>query len=166
MRTKEVRPLEGNAESDLKIAATRAKVITALYLNPRRPSIASGVWPRRGKTGSINKDRVPGLRRLAVEDGEWKEAMRAVSGSIQAVSSKTYMRFYERTAGGGYKRIPPDAAGEGRYKELYGIITLHGERIVKLETPHEAILKSLDEIKTDLKTGFADIRKELKELRK
>jgi hypothetical protein len=58
------------------------------------------------------------------------------------------------------------AAGEGRYKELYGIITLHGERIVKLETSHEAVLKSLDEIKTNLRTGFADIREELKELRK
>jgi hypothetical protein len=64
-------------------------------------------------------------------------------------------------------RVDEDrAAGEGRYKELYGIIAKHGERIVKLETSHEAVLKSLDEIKTDLKTGFGDIRKELKELRK
>jgi hypothetical protein len=62
------------------------------------------------KTGNINKDRVLGLRRLAIEDGEWKEAMQAISDSIQVVSSKTYMRFYERTADGEYKHIPLDVA--------------------------------------------------------
>jgi hypothetical protein len=39
-----------------------------------------------------------------------KEAVRAVSDSIRVVSSTTYMRFYERTADGEYKRIPPDVA--------------------------------------------------------
>jgi hypothetical protein len=62
------------------------------------------------KTGNINKDRVLGLRRLAIDDAEWKEAMTAITDSIQVVSSKTYMRFYERRDDGSYSQIPLDVA--------------------------------------------------------
>jgi len=65
------------------------------------------------------------------------------------------------------KRAAEDrAAGEGNYKELYGLISQHGERITKLETSHTAVLESLDEIKSDIKAGLRDVRDELKELRK
>lgn len=65
------------------------------------------------------------------------------------------------------KRAAEDrAAGEGHYKELYGIINIHSERIAALETSHTAVLKSLDEIKSDINIGFRDVRAELKELRK
>ena len=62
------------------------------------------------KTGNINKDRVLGLRRLKIEDREWQEAMQAISDSIQVVSSKTYIRFYQRNESGGYDQIPLDVA--------------------------------------------------------
>ena len=65
------------------------------------------------------------------------------------------------------KRADEDrAAGEGRYKELYGIINTHGERIAKLETSHTAVLKMLDEIKASLNLGLKDIREELKDLKR
>jgi hypothetical protein len=48
-------------------------------------------------TRRVGRSARHSLRRLAVEYGLWKEAMRAASDSIQVVSSKTYMRFYERT---------------------------------------------------------------------
>ena len=65
------------------------------------------------------------------------------------------------------KRAEEDrAAGDGRYKELYGIINIHAERIAKLETSHAAVMKMLDEIKESLATGFKDVRDELKDLKK
>ncbi|MDR0709966.1 MAG: hypothetical protein LBF77_07865 [Spirochaetaceae bacterium] len=65
------------------------------------------------------------------------------------------------------KRAEEDrASGEGHYRELYGIINNHGERIKAVETTQKAIDKSLEEIKSDIKTGFAEMKTELKELRK
>ena len=58
------------------------------------------------------------------------------------------------------------AAGEGKYKELYGIINFHGERIAKLETSHAAVMKSLDELKTDLRIGLKEIRDDIKDLKR
>jgi hypothetical protein len=65
------------------------------------------------------------------------------------------------------KRAEEDrASGEGHYRELYGIINSHGERIKAVETTQRAIDKSLEEIKSDIKTGFSEMKTELKELRK
>jgi hypothetical protein len=64
------------------------------------------------------------------------------------------------------KRAEDDRSrGDGQYKEIYGVLTAHAERISALETSQSAITKTLDEIKTDLNGGFKDIRNELKELR-
>ncbi|MDR0556654.1 MAG: DUF3164 family protein, partial [Treponema sp.] len=62
------------------------------------------------KQGNINKNRILGLRRLAIEDAEWREAMRAISDSVQVASTKTYLRFYERREDGSYEQIPLDIA--------------------------------------------------------
>jgi hypothetical protein len=62
------------------------------------------------KQGNINKNRILGLRRLAIEDAEWQEAMKAITDSIQVMSTKTYIRFYERQRDGSYTRIPLDIA--------------------------------------------------------
>ena len=62
------------------------------------------------KTGKINKDRVLGLRRLEIKDDEWNEAMQAITDSIQVVSSKSYIRFYERNDDGSYSQIPLNVA--------------------------------------------------------
>jgi hypothetical protein len=62
------------------------------------------------KQGDINKNRRLGLRRLAIEDAEWREAMRAISDSVQVASTKTYPRFYKRQEDRGYRQIPLDVA--------------------------------------------------------
>jgi hypothetical protein len=62
------------------------------------------------KAGKINTERVLGLRRLEIHDAEWEKAMDAITESIQVISSKTYMRFYERTESGAYSQIPLDVA--------------------------------------------------------
>ncbi len=48
------------------------------------------------KTGKINTDRVLALRQLEIKDEEWQSAMRAIADSIQTLSSKSYIRYYER----------------------------------------------------------------------
>lgn len=63
-----------------------------------------------GKTGLVSTSRVLGLRRLKITDPTWKKAMDAITESMQVVSSKTYMRFYQRQADGSYQQIPLDVA--------------------------------------------------------
>lgn len=48
------------------------------------------------KTGQINTGRVLALRQLDIVDDEWLLAMKAIADSIQILSSKPYVRFYER----------------------------------------------------------------------
>jgi hypothetical protein len=55
--------------------------------------------------------------------------------------------------------------GDGRYKELYGIIGAHGERISKLEISQEQIFKMLDKLDATVSVGFRDLRQDVKELR-
>jgi len=62
------------------------------------------------KTGRINTARVLGLRRLAIEDPDWKKAMQAISDSIQVSGSKQYLRIYERGENGEYVHVPLDMA--------------------------------------------------------
>jgi hypothetical protein len=57
------------------------------------------------------------------------------------------------------------ARGDARYKELYGIIGTHGERIGKLEVSQEQIFKMLDKLEAMVSGGFHDVRQDMKELR-
>ena len=49
-----------------------------------------------GKSGNLNKNRILGLRRLDIKDERWKQAMVAISDSIQVSDSKQYIRIYRR----------------------------------------------------------------------
>lgn len=51
---------------------------------------------RVDKQGKISTGKVLGLRRLNIDTSDWKEAMRAISDSVQVVGSKSYIRIYER----------------------------------------------------------------------
>lgn len=46
--------------------------------------------------GKFNLRRIMGLRRLEINDPDWKQAMDAISDSLQVIGSKRYMRVYER----------------------------------------------------------------------
>jgi len=48
------------------------------------------------KEGKLNHGRILSLRRLDIQDKRWKQAMFAISDSVQVVGTKTYVRFYER----------------------------------------------------------------------
>jgi hypothetical protein len=65
------------------------------------------------KTGNLNKSRIFGLLRLkGITDPKWLSAMDALKDSIQVVSSKRYMRLYQRIGDEGkYQQISLDMAG-------------------------------------------------------
>jgi hypothetical protein len=64
------------------------------------------------------------------------------------------------------KRAEEDRSrGDGQYKELYGIIGIHSERIGKLEMSQEQIFKLLDKLDSTVSGGFRDVRQDMKELR-
>ncbi|KAF7787165.1 hypothetical protein PRUB_a4037 [Pseudoalteromonas rubra] len=58
--------------------------------------------------GNYNKARIMALRkyRMASDSDDWSAAMRALDDAIILSSTKTYVRFYERNAQGGWIQIP------------------------------------------------------------
>mgnify|MGYP002655672087 FL=1 len=62
------------------------------------------------KEGKINIRRVLSLRSLSIVDDKWQRAMQAISDATQVISSKEYMRFYERDEYGKYQQISLDFA--------------------------------------------------------
>jgi hypothetical protein len=62
------------------------------------------------KTGKISTARVLGLRRLDIQDADWKKAMTAITESLQITGTKQYLRVYERDDNGEYQMIPLDVA--------------------------------------------------------
>ena len=62
------------------------------------------------KAGNINTARILGLRRLDINDPEWKRAMDAITDSIQVSGSKEYLRVYTKQANGEYRQVPLDVA--------------------------------------------------------
>lgn len=64
------------------------------------------------KEGNISTGRILGLRRLEISDPKWKQAMEALSDSIQVQCSTSYIRVYERIGNTDkYQQIPLDVAG-------------------------------------------------------
>jgi len=61
---------------------------------------------RQDKQGHLSADRILGLQRLDIKDARWLQAMQAIKDSVQVVSTRTYLRFYRRTADGTYTHIP------------------------------------------------------------
>lgn len=47
------------------------------------------------KVGRIDTHRVLALRRLDIDDEDWKRAMDAISDAVRVSGSKTYVRFYQ-----------------------------------------------------------------------
>ena len=63
---------------------------------------------RVNKGGHVDVNQVLSLRKLEIQDVEWKEAMKAIADAITVVGKAEYIRFYEKTDNGGYKAIVID----------------------------------------------------------
>jgi hypothetical protein len=124
--------------------------------------IAVGVIKGKiAQNAEVNKTQAAQLEQCASRTDLNTVAVRADEQLTSAIKRSDEMLELMR------KRAEEDrASGEGRYRELYGILNSHGERIKAVETTQKAIDKSLEEIKSDIKTGFAEMKTELKELRK
>jgi Protein of unknown function (DUF3164) len=46
--------------------------------------------------GRINRSALFALRRLAIDDDQWRAAMQAIGDAIRVIGSKEYVRFYKR----------------------------------------------------------------------
>lgn len=63
------------------------------------------------KRGKIDTGRVLGLRRLEIEDTDWRRAMDAISDAVRVTGAKTYVRVYRRDPKSEMKKaIPLDLA--------------------------------------------------------
>ena len=60
--------------------------------------------------GKVSTSRVLQLRTIKIEDEKWLQAMEAIADSMKTVSSKSYIRFYERLPNGAYQPIALDVA--------------------------------------------------------
>lgn len=48
------------------------------------------------KQGKISRERVLGLKKLNIDEPRWKQAMQAITDSLQVSGRKGYLTFYER----------------------------------------------------------------------
>ncbi|MGX9522467.1 DUF3164 family protein [Vibrio mediterranei] len=62
------------------------------------------------KEGNLNTGRILSLRKHAIEDARWQQAMTAIGDSILVASSKPYIRFKERDSSGKMVNVPLDIA--------------------------------------------------------
>ena len=62
------------------------------------------------REGRLSAGRILGLRRIKVDDPRWREAMEAISDSVQIVGNKPYVRVYERGEDGKFVAISMDMA--------------------------------------------------------
>ncbi|MGL4675065.1 MAG: DUF3164 family protein, partial [Wohlfahrtiimonas sp.] len=62
------------------------------------------------RQGNLSTYRILALKRYNIKHEKWKEAMEAISDSIQVIGSKAYIRVYELQGDGSYKILPLDFA--------------------------------------------------------
>lgn len=65
---------------------------------------------RVNKQGRIDINQVLGLRKLTIDDPQWREAMQAIADAITVVGTTEYIRIYERVGTGAYRALPLDWA--------------------------------------------------------
>ncbi|KXV51081.1 sulfate transporter [Gluconobacter sp. DsW_056] len=64
-----------------------------------------------GKEGKLNVSKILGLRRLSIDDDEWKRAMQAITDAVKVNASRSYIRFHERASpDSAFIQVPLDIA--------------------------------------------------------
>lgn len=62
------------------------------------------------REGKISLGRIYTLMQLDIDDDEWQQAMQALRDSMQIVSTKSYLRVYERNKEGKFEQLALDMA--------------------------------------------------------
>lgn len=111
-----VRAISDHLQFDERIQAAKALIDECLseWSEGSRPELKTLIERAFDvdKEGNINTGRILGLRRVEITDPRWLNAMQAISESVQIVSSKAYVRIYERVGDSDqYQPISLDIAG-------------------------------------------------------
>ncbi len=89
-----------NITFDERLQAAKAMIdeLLAEWTEGSRPEIQAIIQNAfdTDKEGNLNTGRILSLRRLDIQDARWKQAMFAISDSVQVIGTKAYVRFYER----------------------------------------------------------------------
>ena len=62
------------------------------------------------KKGKLNVGRILGLRRMNIDDPDWRKAMDAIGNATRVVRSKRYLRLYRKTGDKAKQQVPLDLA--------------------------------------------------------
>jgi hypothetical protein len=99
-RFKVVRAIQETLTFDERLQVAKALIDSCLtrWSEGSRPEIKVLINDafQVDKAGNINTARVLALRRLEIDDDEWRRAMRAIDDALSVVGSKSYVRIYER----------------------------------------------------------------------
>lgn len=115
-RYKVVRAMQDRITFDERIQAAKALIdaCVAEWTQNARPELLVIIDRAfsTDKEGDINPARVLQLRRYNITDPRWLRAMDALAEAVQVVSSKSYIRIYERVdETGQYIPVSLDIAG-------------------------------------------------------
>ena len=113
-RYKMVRAIQDAITFDERLQAAKALIDECLNdwtegADPKLKALVNNAF-RVDSDGNIKTGEVLSLRRLDFDDPRWQQAMTAISDAVTVVSSKTYVRFYERDERGMYQPISLDLA--------------------------------------------------------
>lgn len=113
-RYKMVRAIQDAITFDERLQAAKALIDECLNdwtegADPKLRTLVNKAF-RVDSDGNIKTGEVLSLRQLEFDDPRWQQAMVAISDAVTVVSSKTYVRFYERDANGMYQPISLDLA--------------------------------------------------------
>jgi hypothetical protein len=56
--------------------------------------------------GQLSIGRILSLRKIAIDDDQWKAAMQAITDAVEPSGSAQYIRFYQRSGQDAYTQIP------------------------------------------------------------
>jgi hypothetical protein len=62
------------------------------------------------KKGKLNVGRILALRRMNIDDADWKKAMDAIGNATRVVRSKRYLRLYRKSGDKAKEQVPLDLA--------------------------------------------------------
>ena len=97
------------------------------------------------KEGKVDTGSILALRRLEVDDARWGDIVRAIDDSVKVFGSKSYLRFYRRTADGRMVMIPLDMASVSPSPAAFARKSLR-RRVEELEAElaeHKALIATL-----------------------
>ncbi|MFT4465407.1 MAG: DUF3164 family protein [Sodalis sp. (in: enterobacteria)] len=115
-RYKVIRVLQDRITFDERIQAAKALIDDCMTewtqnARPERLAIIDQAFST-DKNGDINPARILQLRRHDITDPRWLRAMDALAEAVQVVTSKSYIRLYERIdETGQYRPLSLDIAG-------------------------------------------------------